>query len=208
MDEDVLDPELDYILAFSLQDDNQETTDLTDDLWFSQEDDYRLALELSKQWGCEPPANPSHKSKSSGQNESLSMSIVDPCLEMLDPNPDIWSLFAEFDDRFFKRKLTASGVQLSWSSSRMTSTAGICSWSRRTQFASIRLSKPLLTLRPRSDTVETLLHEMIHAYLFVTHEDDNHESHGNLFHFHMYRWVICNWCLLSRLMFCFSLQDQ
>jgi hypothetical protein len=30
------------------------------------------------------------------------------------------------------------------------------------------ISIPLLKLRPRKDLVETLLHEMIHAYLFVT----------------------------------------
>ena len=31
----------------------------------------------------------------------------------------------------------------------------------------IRLSRPLLQLRPFSDTINTLLHEMIHAYFFV-----------------------------------------
>jgi hypothetical protein len=42
----------------------------------------------------------------------------------------------------------------------------------------IRLSVPLLKLRPRKDLVETLLHEMIHAYLFVTDGDDDHDGHG------------------------------
>ena len=51
----------------------------------------------------------------------------------------------------------------------------------------LRLSVPLLKLRPRSDFVETLLHEMIHAYLFVTDGNDDHDGHGPAFHEHMYR---------------------
>uniref|UniRef100_A0A0K2T855 Protein with SprT-like domain at the N terminus n=1 Tax=Lepeophtheirus salmonis TaxID=72036 RepID=A0A0K2T855_LEPSM len=52
---------------------------------------------------------------------------------------------------------------------------------------SFSLSVPLLKLRPRKDLVETLLHEMIHAYLFVTDRNDNHDGHGPEFHKHMYR---------------------
>jgi len=69
----------------------------------------------------------------------------------------------------------------------MTSTAGLCGWSPTTNFCFIRLSLPLLQLRSRKDLVETLIHEMIHALLFVTREDDNHESHGQKFHEHMHR---------------------
>ena len=122
------------------------------------------------------------------------MSLVDPILETLDPTPDIWQLFAEFDERFFNKKLTQSCVELSWSSNKMTSTAGLCAWNTRTNYASIKLSTPLLQLRSRADLVETLLHEMIHAYLFVTHEDDNHESHGLMFHMHMFRQVYALFC--------------
>ncbi|XP_021564026.1 sprT-like domain-containing protein Spartan [Carlito syrichta] len=52
---------------------------------------------------------------------------------------------------------------------------------------SIRLSEPLLKLRPRRDLVETLLHEMIHAYLFVTNNDKDREGHGPEFCKHMHR---------------------
>ena len=45
---------------------------------------------------------------------------------------------------------------------------GICRYSPREGHCSIGMSTPLLKLRPRKDMVETLLHEMIHAYLFVT----------------------------------------
>uniref|UniRef100_A0A914RFF8 SprT-like domain-containing protein n=1 Tax=Parascaris equorum TaxID=6256 RepID=A0A914RFF8_PAREQ len=47
----------------------------------------------------------------------------------------------------------------------------MCCYEGRGGLCSIRLSKPLLTFRSRKDLVETLLHEMIHAYLFVTVRD-------------------------------------
>lgn len=52
---------------------------------------------------------------------------------------------------------------------------------------SITLSEPLLKLRPRKDLVETLLHEMIHAYLFVTHNNRDKDGHGPEFQKHMHR---------------------
>jgi len=58
---------------------------------------------------------------------------------------------------------------------------------QNTFFSNYRLSVPLLKLRPRKDLVETLLHEMIHAYLFVTDGDDDHDGHGPAFHSHMFR---------------------
>lgn len=45
------------------------------------------------------------------------MSIVDESWEMLDPNPDIRSMFLEFNDMFFWGKLC--GVEVKWSP-RMT----------------------------------------------------------------------------------------
>lgn len=43
----------------------------------------------------------------------------------------------------------------------MTLCAGLCCFDG--QLCSVRLSAPLLRLRPRSDTINTLLHEMIHG---------------------------------------------
>lgn len=51
----------------------------------------------------------------------------------------------------------------------------------------IRLSQPLLSQRPYSDTVNTLLHEMIHAYLHVTEGLNYRDSHGPEFRKHMKR---------------------
>lgn len=123
-----------------------------------------------------------------GQANEISVlgCVVDPKLELLDPTPNIWNLFRIFDQRFFDNNLSKRGVWLHWAP-RMTRTAGLTAWSPQTGSCEIRISKPLHKLRPRSDLVETLIHEMIHALLFVTHEDDNHESHGQVFHSNMYR---------------------
>ena len=48
-------------------------------------------------------------------------------------------------------------------------------------------SEPLLKFRPRSDMINTLVHEMIHAFLFVTKSIQDRESHGPNFQFHMRR---------------------
>uniref|UniRef100_A0A3P8RFX8 DNA-dependent metalloprotease SPRTN n=1 Tax=Astatotilapia calliptera TaxID=8154 RepID=A0A3P8RFX8_ASTCA len=112
------------------------------------------------------------------------MSIVDESWEMLDPNPDVRVMFLEFNDMFFWGKL--SGVEVKWSS-RMTLCAGVCSYEGRGGLCSIRLSEPLLKLRPRKDLVETLLHEMIHALLFVTQNNRDRDGHGPEFCKHMNR---------------------
>ena len=95
--------------------------------------------------------------------------LLDPEWEVIDPNPDIHALFVEFDKRFFWSSLGA--VELEWSK-RMYTCAGICYYQRRGPFekCNIRLSQPLLRLRSRGDLVNTLIHEMIHAFLFVTHK--------------------------------------
>ncbi|NXG13695.1 SPRTN protein, partial [Grallaria varia] len=112
------------------------------------------------------------------------LSVVDEAWELLDPSPDVHALFVHFNQTLFWRKLEA--VTVSWSP-RMTSSAGICTYHEKSGLCSIRLSEPLLKLRPRKDLVETLLHEMIHALLFVTHNYKDRESHGPEFCKHMRR---------------------
>ncbi|XP_004083927.1 sprT-like domain-containing protein Spartan [Oryzias latipes] len=112
------------------------------------------------------------------------LSIVDDSWEMLDPSPDVRAMFLEFNDMFFWGKL--SGVEVKWSP-RMTLCAGVCSYEGRGGLCSIRLSEPLLKLRPRKDLVETLLHEMIHALLFVTQNNRDRDGHGPEFCKHMNR---------------------
>ncbi|XP_023934280.2 DNA-dependent metalloprotease dvc-1 [Bicyclus anynana] len=111
------------------------------------------------------------------------MNLADPELELVDPTPNVHSLFLHFDQVFFWTKLASRAV-VRWSK-RMYSCAGICSYDR--QLCDIALSEPLLKLRPRKDLIETLLHEMIHAYLFVTNRDQDRDGHGPNFKMHMHR---------------------
>ncbi|KAG2768280.1 hypothetical protein PC129_g12582 [Phytophthora cactorum] len=110
--------------------------------------------------------------------------LLAPENEYLDPNPDLHSLFQEYNRMFFEGRL--AGCEVKWSK-RMTLCAGLCSFQPRSGFCSIRLSEPLLKLRPRSDMVNTLLHEMIHAYVFVATPVRDHDDHGPLFQAHMNR---------------------
>jgi hypothetical protein len=96
--------------------------------------------------------------------------------ETLDPTPNIFVLFRHFDAMFFGSRLAA--VEVKWSK-RMTLCAGICRYDGgRGGAVSIALSMPLLRLRPRSDLVNTLLHEMIHALLFLERRWRDHDGHG------------------------------
>ena len=167
------------------------------------EDDFALAQMLESQYAMEdahkevvsfiPPefiiGSPSSKKQRTssafkGLENSKAMSIIAPEWEDVDPTPDLHALFVQYNERFFWGKL--SGCEVRWSP-RMTLCAGVCSYQGRGGLCSIRLSVPLLKLRPRKDLVETLLHEMIHAYLFVTDGNDDHDGHGPAFHEHMYR---------------------
>ncbi|XP_013187204.1 DNA-dependent metalloprotease dvc-1 [Amyelois transitella] len=113
------------------------------------------------------------------------MNLGDPELELIDPTPNIHTLFLHFDKLFFWTKLASRAV-VRWSK-RMYSCAGICSYEGRGGLCDIALSEPLLKLRPRKDLVETLLHEMIHAYLFITCRDRERDGHGPNFQAHMHR---------------------
>ncbi|KAK4316054.1 hypothetical protein Pmani_012759 [Petrolisthes manimaculis] len=118
------------------------------------------------------------------EQEKLPVPLIDQSWELIDPNPDVRCLFLAFNQQFFWGRLT--GVEVKWSP-RMTLCAGVCSYEGRGGLCSVRLSVPLLKLRPRKDLVETLLHEMIHAYLFVTANNRDRDGHGPEFHKHMYR---------------------
>ncbi|KAK7193472.1 hypothetical protein DPSP01_000034 [Paraphaeosphaeria sporulosa] len=88
-----------------------------------------------------------------------------------EPFVDIHELFGHYNVLYF-RKLLLPRVEVLWSP-RLTLCAGICELSRdpaTRKFTRIRLkmSTPLLQYRPRSDTINTLLHEAIHAYFFIT----------------------------------------
>ncbi|CAH1646432.1 unnamed protein product [Spodoptera littoralis] len=113
------------------------------------------------------------------------INLGDPELELMDPTPNVHTLFIHFDKMFFWTKLASRAV-VRWSK-RMYSCAGICSYEGRGGLCDIALSEPLLKLRPRKDLIETLLHEMIHAFLFVTNRDQDRDGHGPNFQSHMHR---------------------
>ena len=86
------------------------------------------------------------------------------------PFVDIHELFKLYNVLYF-RSLLLPRVEVSWSP-RLTLCAGICELVKDDEgkYRRIRLkmSEPLLKYRPRTDTINTLLHEAIHAYFFIT----------------------------------------
>ncbi|CAN8203777.1 unnamed protein product [Coccothraustes coccothraustes] len=158
-----------------------------------EDEDFLLALRLQREWEEQDEAEAAAAAAAAAakrpdvspyRSSLRPVSVVDEAWELLDPSPDVHGLFVHFNQTLFWGKLEA--VTVSWSP-RMTSSAGICSYHQRSGLCSIRLSEPLLKLRPRKDLVETLLHEMIHALLFVTRNYKDRESHGPEFCKHMRR---------------------
>lgn len=86
------------------------------------------------------------------------------------PIVDIRQLSSLYDILYF-RSLLFPRVEVSWSS-RLTLCAGICELVKddegKYRRIRLKLSEALLKYRPRSDTINTLLHEAIHAYFFLT----------------------------------------
>ncbi|KAM4680235.1 DNA-dependent metalloprotease SPRTN isoform 2-T13 [Amazona ochrocephala] len=152
------------------------------------EEDFVLALQLQELWEAEDKEAAAAPEPCPEAVRDLSalrpLSVVDEAWELLDPSPDVHGLFVQFNEALFWGRLAA--VDVSWSP-RMTLCAGVCKYEGKGGMCSIRLSEPLLKLRPRKDLVETLLHEMIHALLFVTNNDKDRESHGPEFCKHMRR---------------------
>jgi len=105
-------------------------------------------------------------------------------LELIDPIPDVYVLFVYFNELCFGNYLER--VEVKWSK-RMTLCAGLCCYDRKGAFCTIKLSEPLLKFRSRTDLIETLLHEMIHAYLFFNNHIRDHDAHGPQFLKHMER---------------------
>ncbi|KXS97863.1 hypothetical protein AC578_7645 [Pseudocercospora eumusae] len=121
------------------------------------------------------------------QEQSDTKAKIDQILASDDPFIDIHELFGLYDILYF-RSVLKPRVEVSWSP-RLTLCAGICELLRDpangNKYTRIRLklSEPLLKYRPRSDVLNTLLHECIHAYFFVTtswrhSRDEDGTGHG------------------------------
>ncbi|XP_050424760.1 DNA-dependent metalloprotease dvc-1 [Adelges cooleyi] len=183
-----MDKDLDFLFAIQLQNElidltnyeengfidlTQSSCNVTIDLTKFKSEDNELKRELI-----------SSSSQTTKKKRSDVESIVDHSWETIDPNPDVHGLFLAFNRQYFWN--TLDSVVVKWSN-RMTVCAGLCRY--QSGQCSISLSEPLLKLRPRKDLVETLLHEMIHAYLFLTNnrEHRDRDGHGPEFCKHMYR---------------------
>ncbi|XP_023047591.2 sprT-like domain-containing protein Spartan isoform X2 [Piliocolobus tephrosceles] len=118
------------------------------------DDDLMLALRLQEEWNLQ---------EAQRDQAQESLSLVDASWELVDPTPDLQALFVQFNDQFFWGQLEA--VEVKWSV-RMTLCAGICSYEGKGGMCSIRLSEPLLKLRPRKDLVEVYhtFHDEVDEY--------------------------------------------
>ncbi|KAK8772524.1 DNA-dependent metalloprotease SPRTN-like [Amblyomma americanum] len=146
-------------------------------LGMTEEYEYHESLPKLNESSIEKPAGTSVVSHSSRKD----LSVVDEFWELHDPNPDVHRLFDEFNEAYFYGKLNE--VEVRWSR-RMVLCSGLCEYKVNGGLCTVKLSEPLLKFRPRKDLVETLLHEMIHAYLLVT---KGQRAHGPEFHEHMDR---------------------
>lgn len=106
----------------------------------------------------------------------------------LKPNPEVLNapiheLFVEYSTAYFEGIVHNSACMVEWSK-RMTLCAGI-TYEHKNGQCTIRLSLPLLQYLPLKELKETLLHEMIHAYLFITKKqtylDYQNGGHGPVF---------------------------
>jgi len=98
------------------------------------------------------------------------------------PPPNLAAMHAEFNKRYFDGGLHSFVIQ--WSNSQ-TSCSGITFRDRRL----ISISRPILgdPRMDRSELVNTVLHEMIHAHLFIEGHDEDSVNHGPRFRHHMRR---------------------
>ena len=98
--------------------------------------------------------------------------------DLLDPNPDIHALFCHYNELYFRNTLGACTVD--WGSKCMTLCAGVFHYMKMGGCA-IRLSEPLFKFHSSTDFQNTLLHEMIHAYLWLTNGNRDQYDHGLFF---------------------------
>lgn len=117
--------------------------------------DLELAYKLHQQDNCFGLTENAVLPKNKDKEDYIPRTLIDETLELIDPTPNIHTLFVQFNERFFWNALLP--VEVKWSP-KMTSCAGICTFHPRNRQCIISLSAPLLKLRPRKDLVETLLY--------------------------------------------------
>eukprot|EP01084_Bolivina_argentea_P052450 96353_1 len=113
----------------------------------------------------------------------INKQMIDISLDLKLIHPDINELFMKYNGIYFDNKLDF--VIVEWSDERkepinMYSNSGYCYQIR--QLCYIYLSKPILEYTSTKEIIETLIHEMIHSYLFKydQHKYDR-SDHGKRF---------------------------
>ncbi|GJM98841.1 hypothetical protein PR202_ga15886 [Eleusine coracana subsp. coracana] len=99
--------------------------------------------------------------------------------DLVDPNPDVQELFRHYDRLYFQGTLGAADFTVKWGSSTVSSSFGSCTFSKPSN--TITLYEPVLRYRSCTDLKKALLHEMIHAIIYVKHPSRNCSTHGPLF---------------------------
>ncbi|WVZ64914.1 hypothetical protein U9M48_014361 [Paspalum notatum var. saurae] len=98
--------------------------------------------------------------------------------DLVDPNPDVQDLFKHYDGLYFRGALADAGFSVRWGSPLGSSSFGSCTFSK--PHNTITLSEPVLKYHSCTDLKNALLHEMIHAIIFVK-RDRRDRQHGPLF---------------------------
>ncbi|XP_020586077.1 sprT-like domain-containing protein Spartan [Phalaenopsis equestris] len=96
---------------------------------------------------------------------------------MTGPRPDIHELFCHYNSLYFSESLGTCIV--SWAPN-LTRMASFCDFIEE-GLCEIQLSEPLLESRSSADIKNILLHEMIHAFLWLIHKNNNYSDHGSQF---------------------------
>lgn len=98
--------------------------------------------------------------------------------DLADPNPDLRGLFDHYDSLYFQGALAAAGFAVVWGSPLGSSSFGSCTFSK--PHNTITLSEPILKYLSCTYRKNALLHEMIHAVIYVKHNRKDRQ-HGPLF---------------------------
>ncbi|KAI0516290.1 hypothetical protein KFK09_008962 [Dendrobium nobile] len=96
---------------------------------------------------------------------------------MAETLPDIQNLFRHYNALYFDDALGACIVN--WAP-RMRRSIGTCRYIEAGH-CEIHMSKPLLKLRSSSDLKNSLLHEMVHAFLWIKRNNKSRSRHDNYF---------------------------
>ncbi|KAL6846592.1 hypothetical protein ACP4OV_024040 [Aristida adscensionis] len=131
----------------------------------------------------EPTRRRSSATEAEAESESEWEELGDA--DLADPIPDLQELFRHYDALYFRGALAAAGFAVQWSSAVSnrrvlnTSSFGSCTFLKPSN--TITLSESMLRHDSPADLKNALLHEMIHAILYLKHQMKSCCTHGPKF---------------------------